>query len=133
MAHVSDPDGARVIRLFALLLCLSGTSLMAQPFPNPDTTLVNDFAGVLDAGAEARIADSLQQLRDDHDIQMTVVTIGSRSDYGEFDSIESFATGMFNAWSPFDDERPNIAVIHRDADGLRLRGEFPFSVDPALR
>lgn len=33
-------------------------------------------------------------------------------------------TGMFNAWSPFDDDRPNIAVIHRDADGLRLRGEF---------
>ena len=32
--------------------------------------------------------------------------------------------GMFNAWSPYDDDRPNIAVIHRDADGLRLRGEF---------
>lgn len=87
-----------MIRLFALLLCLLGSPLIAQPFPNPDTTLVNDFAGVLDAGAEARIADSLQSLRDDHDIQMTVVTIGSRGDYGDFESIESFATGMFNAW-----------------------------------
>lgn len=92
------PDGARVIRLFVLLLCLLASPLAAQPFPNPDTTLVNDFAGVLDAGSEARIADSLQRLRDDHGIQMTVVTIGSRRDYGEFDTIESFATGMFNAW-----------------------------------
>ena len=27
-----------------------------------------------------------------------MVTIGSRRDYGEFDTIESFATGLFNAW-----------------------------------
>ena len=33
-------------------------------------------------------------------------------------------SGMFNAWSPFDDDRPHLTLVHRDADGLRLRGTF---------
>lgn len=44
-------------------------------------------------------------------------------DYGAH-SAELDHSGMFNAWSPYDDDRPNVAVIHRDADSLRLRGEF---------
>ncbi|NKB27444.1 MAG: hypothetical protein GKR99_07765 [Rhodobacteraceae bacterium] len=87
-----------MIRLTLTLLFLWAAPVFAQPFPNADTTLVNDFAGLLDTGAEAQIADDLQQLRDEHGVEMTVVTIESRSDYGDFASIEAFATGLFNAW-----------------------------------
>lgn len=39
-------------------------------------------------------------------------------------SAELDHTGMFNAWSPYDDDRPHLTLIHRDADGVRLRGTF---------
>ncbi len=39
-------------------------------------------------------------------------------------SVDLDHRGMFNAWSPFDDDRPHLTVMYRDADGLRLRGSF---------
>lgn len=39
-------------------------------------------------------------------------------------SVDLDHRGMFNAWSPFDDDRPHLTVIFRDTDSLRLRGSF---------
>ena len=57
-----------MIRIALALIFLWSSPLFAQPFPNAETTLVNDFAGLLDTGAEAQVADDLQKLRDEHGV-----------------------------------------------------------------
>lgn len=111
-----------MIRLVLAFLLICAGPLAAQPFPNAETTLVNDFAGLLDTGAEAQVADALQKLFDDHGVEMTVVTIESRNDYGDFASIEDFATGLFNAWGVGNADRNDgiLVLVARTDREMRI-------------
>ncbi len=111
-----------MIRIALALIFLWSSPLFAQPFPNAETTLVNDFAGLLDTGAEAQVADDLQKLRDEHGVEMTVVTIESHNDYGDFSSIEVFATGLFNAWGIGDEDRNDgiLVLVARTDREMRI-------------
>ncbi|MEM7241186.1 MAG: TPM domain-containing protein [Pseudomonadota bacterium] len=82
-----------VATLFAFAL-----PLKAQDLPEPINSFVSDFANLLDPETEARITNQLVKIRQDLDLEMTVVTIESRHDYGSFKSIEDFATALFNFW-----------------------------------
>jgi len=78
----------------------------AERLVNPDggslpgyrDVYVNDYAGLLDDEAIARVRQNLIELYDRTGIEMTVLTIGSLADYGHYAPIEPFATALFNAW-----------------------------------
>lgn len=105
--------------VLVLLFSIWGAFATAQDFPDPKTKYVNDFANLLGAEVEARLTADLKKLRSEHGIEMTVVTIKRRSDYGASPSIEAFATGLFNQWGVGDAAKNNgimvlIASLDRD-------------------
>ncbi|MEC8039124.1 MAG: TPM domain-containing protein [Pseudomonadota bacterium] len=95
--------------LLCLLLSLSATR--AQQYPAYNDIYVNDFAELLDLGHESILRRNLTRLREDHGIELTVVTIGSMSDYGYEGNIEDFATGLFNSWGVGDATRNDGAML----------------------
>ncbi|MEM1183222.1 MAG: TPM domain-containing protein [Acidobacteriota bacterium] len=83
---------------FSLLwLVLSAPAVLAYPAPKDD--YVNDFADLLDAGAEERLRRHLAEAKAEHQLTAVVVTVNTFDDYGVgVESIEEFATGLFNTW-----------------------------------
>lgn len=81
--------------LFLLALPVSGS---AQNWPVYETTYVNDYAHVVEQGAEQRITAALKSLREETGIEATVLTLYSRQGFEDPGSLEAFATGLFNAW-----------------------------------
>ncbi len=84
--------------IFTLLFTLFPMLAMAQTYPVYTNPYVNDIAAIISEEDEAALMQQLKALRADKGIEVTVLTIGSRSTYGDSDSIESFATGLFNKW-----------------------------------
>lgn len=84
--------------IFALLITLFPIIAVAQNYPVHTNLYVNDFAAIISEEDEAALVQQLESLRADKGIEVTVLTIGSRHIYGNSDSIESFATGLFNEW-----------------------------------
>ena len=98
-------------RLAALLIALLLPVLaMAQDYPSYDNIWVNDQADVLDDPAEDRITTALQTLADETGVQATVLTMHTRWGYPG-DSIEAFATGLFNEWGIGDATRNDGILI----------------------
>jgi uncharacterized protein len=77
-----------------LVLLVAPLALGAAGFPT-SRGLVNDFAGVLDAPAEARIIALAEGLRRDPGVELAVVTIPS---YAPEASLDDYAVGLFQAW-----------------------------------
>ncbi|MGO4914695.1 TPM domain-containing protein [Pseudogemmobacter sp. W21_MBD1_M6] len=84
--------------VIACLLWIIPATVLAQGFPSYSNIYVNDYADVLDDAAEARITAAEQALEASHGVQVSVLTIDRRSDYGDSPSIESFAKALFNDW-----------------------------------
>jgi len=82
---------------FAVALLLPVFAL-AQSWPVYETTYVNDYANLVEEGAESRITSALKALREETGIEATVLTIHTRWGYESTGSLESFATGLFNHW-----------------------------------
>lgn len=108
--------------LFALLL---GAGAGAQSgYPHHRELEVNDFAGVLSAGEAERLRGLLRDLRQRTGIEATVVTIGSIGDYRTGDrSVESFATGLFNAWGVGDAGRDDGVMVLVAVEDRKVRIE----------
>jgi len=86
-------------RLFALLFALAlPVFALAQSWPVHETVYVNDYAKVIEEGAEGRITTALKSLRDETGIEATVLTLHTRWGYENPGSLEQFATGLFNHW-----------------------------------
>lgn len=84
--------------LFALLISLLPAMAAAQNYPSYKNPYVNDYADIISAEDEAALMQQLQELRSERGVEVTVLTIGSRHIYGGNDSLEGFATGLFNEW-----------------------------------
>lgn len=82
----------RVQRFFAAVLAglLFYSAMHAQDLPDYQEIYVNDFAELLPDAQEEEIRAKLEQLRDDHGIEFTVVTIRWMNDYGHHGAIEPF-------------------------------------------
>jgi len=119
-----------MIRLLALLLLLAAP-LGAQQYPQPKTPHVNDFADLLPEADEAELTRLLRNLRADHGVEMTVVTIASRIDYGSSDTIEAFATGLFNAWGVGNATRNDGIMVLVARQDREMRIELGAGYDPA--
>jgi uncharacterized protein len=116
-----------------ILMCcvfLIGTSVSAQDFPKPLTPYVSDFANLIDPETEARLTKRLVEMREALDLEMAVVTIETRFDYGEFKSIEEFATGLFNTWGIGDATRNDGALILVSRSDREMRIELGSSYGP---
>ena len=91
-----------LILIAIILLTLSGVNrVWAQEgnYPQPGDLYVNDFAQVLDGDEQAALTAILQDVRNQHGIEMTVLTVDSYKAYNTGDSsLESFSTNLFNDW-----------------------------------
>jgi uncharacterized protein len=83
-----------------LLFAVVAVPALAQTgYPDRINTYINDYNGMMSAGLEAKLRGWLTDLKTQHNIEMTVVTVNSTRDYNGWDStIERFATSLFNRW-----------------------------------
>lgn len=121
----------RIFRSLILLasLCFGGFAV-AQDFPKPITPYINDYANLIDPETEARLTARLTEMRETLDLEMTVVTIETRFDYTETPDIETFATGLFNAWGIGNKTRNDGALILVSRSDREMRIELGSSYGP---
>lgn len=100
-----------LFKSFLLILLFSSSFVSAQGYPARESAFVNDFANILDDQAEERITAALTELKQSRDVEMTVVTIESITNYGFDGEIEPFATGLFNTWALGDATRNDGIMI----------------------
>ncbi len=82
----------------------------AQSYPDYNATTVNDYAGVLSPEAETQLDRQLSDLRKDTDIEMTVLTLSRQNTYAPDQTLEEFATGLFNHWG-IGDKDANTGIL----------------------
>src|SRR5690606_31451508 len=89
-----------VTTFLGLVWLWGGTAVAAQTlYPVATDQYVNDYANVISSADEAHIRDLLTGYEASDGVQMTVLTVRSLSDYRTGDnSIEQFATNLFNEW-----------------------------------
>lgn len=80
------------------MLLLFAIPVHAQTYPDYENPYVNDYADVLTPQEEQSLRAKLEELKAARDIEFTVLTLSSMSDYGHQGAIEPFATGLFNTW-----------------------------------
>ncbi len=115
------------MRRFFTLLILSvmfPALVWAQAFPDYENTLVNDYAEVLDDALEARLKAEIQTLRDETGVQLTILTILTRSAYSHEGSFEDFATGLFNHWGVGDAEKNDGILVLVITEDRQMRIEL---------
>lgn len=78
---------------------VSGLAYAQSGYPRYNDLYVNDFAGVMNAETVAQVRGILADLKARTGVEAVVVTMQSIRDYGTGDeTIESFATNLFNTW-----------------------------------
>jgi uncharacterized protein len=97
--------------LLVLLICLFPALGFAQTLPQPISTEVNDLADVLTVQDRSEVREMLRALKTDTGIQMTVLTLESQTPYAPEQSLESFATAVFNNWGVGDSERNDGILV----------------------
>lgn len=100
-----------MIRKLLFLLIFLPSAALAQSYPNYTSTYVNDLGDLIEESTEAEIAEALTNLRDDTGVEATVLTLDSWKSFGGHDTIESFATGLFNHWGIGDAEKNDGILI----------------------
>lgn len=131
-----------------LIFCLIPALLMAQQDPVSNTkatgdlpeytsTYINDFAGIITPEAAENIQNMLENVRKERGVEMTVVTIRSRHDYGDWNAIEPFATALFNKWGVGNAKRNDgimILVAWQDRDmRIELGAGYPPIFDDRVK
>jgi uncharacterized protein len=118
-------------------LCLSTLSASAQNYPQATSTYVNDFADLLDSKTEARVEQILRDAKNERDLEITVVTIGSMSDFGFSGDIADFGTGLFNFWGVGDPKRNDgiLILVERWDRQMRiaLGAGYPLRFDDRMK
>ena len=85
--------------LLIFFFLLFATNSSAKSFPVQTTPYISDYANLLDPETEARLTKTIVKLRQDLDLELTIATIETRYDYGNFNSIEEFSYGLFKSWN----------------------------------
>lgn len=123
--------------MIALWLVVSIEPATAQTYPLNKSPYINDYADLLSPVQEAEIARKLADLRKFRDIEMTVLTIEQRGDYGQDVTNEVFATNLFNTWRLGDTNRNDgvLFVVSRLDRDMRIEvgGGYGTTKDAALK
>ncbi len=94
------------------ILMGSATAMAQAGYPQPTDPLINDYAGLLTPHDAAGVRNLFTDLKRDAGVEAMVVTINSIRDYDTGDeTIESFATNLFNTWGIGDEERNDGVLI----------------------
>jgi uncharacterized protein len=101
----------------------------AQPYPSPISPHVNDFAQLLDAEGLAEVRGMLKSLKPDTGIQMTIITLGSQAPYAPDETLEEFATNLFNKWGIGDAARNDGILVLVLPDNRAMRIELGAGYD----
>lgn len=112
-----------IARLAALLVLIAGAAAaQSDRWPAYENIFVNDYAGIVAPEAEARLRTALEALRAETGVEMTVLTIATRADYVEGETIEGFATTLFNIWGVGDATRNDgiLVLVARDDREMRI-------------
>ena len=72
--------------LLIFFFLLFATNSSAKSFPVQTTPYISDYANLLDPETEARLTKTIVKLRQDLDLELTIATIETRYDYGNFNS-----------------------------------------------
>ncbi len=113
-----------IILLIGVIVWGSAVSWAQSGYPSPDDLYINDYAGVISSSDSATIRTLLSDLKTEHDIEATVLTIQSIHDYDTGDvTIESFATNLFNTWGIGSIERNDGVLILVAVQDRRVRIE----------
>lgn len=113
---------------FALTFALPA---FAQTLPEPLSDTVSDYADVLDATAEGRIARLLVDTREATGIHMVVVTVPGIASQGGADMrIEDYGKALFNAWGVGAAERNDGIMLLLDTEGREARIALGAGYDP---
>ncbi len=115
--------------LYALVLCLFPMVSIAQPYPSPISPHVNDLAQLLDTKDLAEVRGMLKLLKADTGIQMTVVTLESQAPYAPDETLEEFATNLFNDWGIGDATRNDGILVLVLPDDRAMRIELGAGYD----
>jgi uncharacterized protein len=109
-----------------VLLALGSTKVGAQAgYPRPVDKYVNDYAEVLESKDEQTLRARLYDLDTYRGIEVTILTIDSIRDYDTGDeTIESFATNLFNVWGIGDKERNEGVLILVAKSDQKIRIEL---------
>lgn len=84
--------------VLALGVLSAGAPLLAQSFPEPIGTTVNDFADLLPEADEDRLVDTLTRLDRETGVELTVVTLDTQARFAPDLTLEAFATALFDDW-----------------------------------
>lgn len=99
-------------------------------YPPRTDAYVDDIAQVIEPQDEAAIRQILEDLRATRGVGAAVVTIGSIGDYSTGDqTIESFATHLFNAWGLGDAQRNDGVLVLVAVDDRLVRIELGAGYD----
>jgi len=119
------------MRLFLLICLLWAGAATGQTFPDYQSTTVNDFADLLTPAQEAALTQELDDLRNDTGVEMTVLTLATQADYAPGQTLETFATGLFNHWGIGDASSNDgvLVLVIRDDRTLRVELGAAFGRD----
>lgn len=107
------------------VLLPNGRVLAQNGFPEPIDQYINDFANIITPSDAAEITQLFQTLEAEHGIQATVVTIHALNDYPVgHDTIEGFATDLFNTWGIGNRESNDGVLILVSVDDRLMRIEL---------
>ncbi len=120
------------LSLIVLCLVLAGLALLPSQvaraqtdYPERADKRLNDYANLLEPSEAQSIHDMLYQFEALHKVQVCVLTVGSIHDYATGDdTIESFATNLFNDWGIGDRERNDGVLILLAVDDRQVRVEL---------
>ena len=87
------------------------TAITAQSYPDYNSTTLNDYAGLLDVASKDRISAQLTALKQDTGVEMTVLTLSRQDMFAPDQSLEEFATGLFDHWGIGDKDRNDGVLI----------------------
>lgn len=101
----------RILFGWLAVVFLFSAPLVAQTYPDPETTTVNDFAGLLSEEAEAALTSELETLKSETGVVMTVVTLSRKETFAPDQSAEEFARGLFDQWKIGDGARNDGVLL----------------------
>ena len=110
------------MRWVMVLLAFLALPAWAQTYPDYERTTITDSADLLTDAQETALDQRLARLRQDTGIEFAVLTLPSQTPFAPDQSLESFATGLFNHWGIGDATRNDgiLVLILRDDRAMRI-------------
>ena len=99
------------MRWFLVLFMCLATPVAAQIYPDFARTTITDRADLLTDAQETALDQRLAELRSETGVELAVLTLPSQAPFAPEQSLESFATGLFNHWGIGDAARNDGILV----------------------